>query len=257
MVLTETQLKPAPPDNPFATSPWSGRRLLLMSAAIILGVVIGATILVALLMPESLTGATPKPTTPYMVAMLGMQAAVMFACIYLIGVGGQAIGWRDFGIQSTSWGWVWKALGLTVLLRIVVAGMAVVMMQIGIVSQQPQAIAPDGFSWFGATGMIVLAGIVVPIAEELFFRGMLYRWMRSRWSVWLASVVSSLLFAIVHIELATALPVFVLGMVLALVYEHSRSLWTSILIHCVNNLIAIGLLYALLAAGVPIPGVNG
>jgi membrane protease YdiL (CAAX protease family) len=50
--------------------------------------------------------------------------------------------------------------------------------------------------------------------------------------------------------------VFPLGIVLALVFERSKSLWPSIIIHAANNTFAIGLLYVLLAAGVPIPGLN-
>lgn len=256
MLLSENQT-PSPLSLAFpGETPWRGRNLLWMSIAMLAGIVVGSAILAVVLLPSSLTGDDVQITTGYMLGVLAMQAAVMLACIYGFGMARQRIGWRSLGLAGFSGQVLWQALGIALLLRVGVAGLAYLLMQVGVTSQQAAALAPEGFSWPGAIGMILLAGIAVPIAEEIFFRGMLYRWMRSRWSLWLATGISSLLFALIHVELATVIPAFFIGVVCAYSFERSRTLWLPILIHCFNNLIAVGLLYGFLVAGVPVPGVT-
>jgi hypothetical protein len=36
-------------------------------------------------------------------------------------------------------------------------------------------VAPDGLSWLGRGAMLLLAGVAIPFAEEVFFRGVLYK----------------------------------------------------------------------------------
>ena len=241
---------------PFDTMPWRGRTFLWMSLAIISGVLMGATLLALLLLPATSTGDEVTLTTAYMVAVLALQGVVMLLCIYLFGMLRQRLGWQQIGFTPISWQWIGRALGLTILLRVGVTLLALALAPLGIVSEQANSLAPEGFSWLGAIGMLLFGGIVVPLAEEIFFRGMLYRWLRSRWSIRVATLVSSLIFALIHVELATIIPAFLIGLVCAVSFERSRSLWTPFLIHCANNLIGIGLLYALLAAGVSIPGLH-
>jgi membrane protease YdiL (CAAX protease family) len=92
----------------------------------------------------------------------------------------------------------------------------------------------------------------VPFAEELFFRGVLYRWLRDRWGLWVGLIASSLVFGALHGDIAVAGATAVMGLVLGWFYERSRSLWPSILIHAINNTVKLVLLYALVATGTPI-----
>ncbi len=84
----------------------------------------------------------------------------------------------------------------------------------------------------------------------MYFRGLLYHWMRQRLGVWIAIPLSSVFFGLLHGDIAVAGATFVIGMVLAWFYERTRSLWASIAIHIFNNTFSLVLLYALLAAGV-------
>lgn len=91
--------------------------------------------------------------------------------------------------------------------------------------------------------ILLLVGVIVPIGEELFFRGFVYGTLR-RWGVGLATALSAVLFAAVHQQIVHALPIFVLGAVLAVLYERTRSLVGPIAVHAVNNVVAIlSLLY--------------
>jgi len=83
---------------------------------------------------------------------------------------------------------------------------------------------------------LLVGGIVGPIAEELFFRGMLYGLLR-RWGVVVAVVVSAALFVLAHpISQGFPIPQAVGGIVFALAYEIEGSLMTPIAIHVLGNL---------------------
>ena len=83
---------------------------------------------------------------------------------------------------------------------------------------------------------LLVGGIVGPIAEELFFRGMLYGLLR-RWGVVVAIVVSAALFVLAHpISQGFPIPQAVGGIVFALAYEIEGSLMTPIVIHVLGNL---------------------
>lgn len=83
---------------------------------------------------------------------------------------------------------------------------------------------------------LLVAGLVVPFGEELLFRGVLYTWLR-RWGVVVAMVVSALIFGLNHginvVFPATA----ILGLLLALAYERSGSIWPGVVGHVLYNLL--------------------
>ncbi len=86
--------------------------------------------------------------------------------------------------------------------------------------------------------------IVAPIAEELFFRGVAFNaWLREH-GYRRALFGSALLFALIHGSLLALLPIFLLGIGLALVYERSRSLLAAIVMHATVNAISVALALA-------------
>jgi membrane protease YdiL (CAAX protease family) len=91
---------------------------------------------------------------------------------------------------------------------------------------------------------LLIGGVIGPLAEEIFFRGILYGYLR-RWGVYTAVTVSTLLFVLPHLA-GSNLPVTQLvgGIVFALAYEKEKNLMVPITIHCLGNLaiFSIGLL---------------
>jgi len=82
----------------------------------------------------------------------------------------------------------------------------------------------------------LVGGMVGPIAEEVFFRGILYGFLR-RWGVVVALVVSTLIFVLAHpIFPGIPLPQVVGGIVFAVAYEIEGSLMVPITIHVLGNL---------------------
>jgi len=87
--------------------------------------------------------------------------------------------------------------------------------------------------------LALLVGVVVPIGEELFFRGLVFGALRRRLHRHLAVLLSALFFAAAHLEPAGALSILMLGVVLAYAYEYTGSLVPGMIAHGTNNLIAL------------------
>lgn len=90
---------------------------------------------------------------------------------------------------------------------------------------------------FGAVsiGLIFLAVIVAPITEEFIFRAGIYRFMKGRFSARLALVTSSVLFALMHFNIMSFLPLLLLGMLLCRSYERSGNILVPIGFHALFN----------------------
>lgn len=86
---------------------------------------------------------------------------------------------------------------------------------------------------------IALAGILVPAAEELVFRGLVYRTLRQRFRFLPAAALSSALFGFYHGSVVQGIYAFFVGMVLAYGLEVSESLAGAILVHIGANLTVI------------------
>ncbi len=86
---------------------------------------------------------------------------------------------------------------------------------------------------------IIAVGLLAPAAEELVFRGLLYHRMRYQISFIPSMIMSALIFAMYHGNIAQGVYAFLLGCVLALVYEKTQNILAPILLHCGANLFSI------------------
>jgi uncharacterized protein len=119
------------------------------------------------------------------------------------------------------------SLGWTVLLR--ASG----------VSDQPQdliGIFAETQSPLVIASMLVVACVLAPLSEELMFRAGLYRYLRQRLGRMPALLLSSVCFGALHGNWAGFLPLAVLGMILAVVYEATGSIRVVIVAHSLFNL---------------------
>jgi uncharacterized protein len=84
---------------------------------------------------------------------------------------------------------------------------------------------------------ILVGGIISPVAEELFFRGVVYGFLR-RWGAASAVVFSSLAFVLAHHMVSAGLLFipFTGGIVFALAYEIEKKLMVPITLHVMGNL---------------------
>jgi uncharacterized protein len=81
---------------------------------------------------------------------------------------------------------------------------------------------------------LALGAVLVPVGEELLFRGIGYSALR-RYGPWVAAVASGVVFGVAH-GISIVLPAaIVMGVVNAVLFERSRSIWPGVVAHGVNN----------------------
>jgi membrane protease YdiL (CAAX protease family) len=87
----------------------------------------------------------------------------------------------------------------------------------------------------------VLIVIAAPIGEEVCFRGMLFGGLRERMPMLAAAALSGLIFGLLHAPegITVVPPLAIFGTILALLYEKTGSLVPAILLHMLNNSVAL------------------
>ena len=123
----------------------------------------------------------------------------------------------------------------TVLIGIV----AVVLQQLGM-EPEPQA-AERAIEMLNPVLVVLAIVVLAPIAEEVFFRGVVFNaWLREGGRRF-AFIGSALLFAVIHVSLLSLLPIFALGLMLAWIYDRTGTLLAPIAMHATVNGISVAL----------------
>jgi membrane protease YdiL (CAAX protease family)/Pyruvate/2-oxoacid:ferredoxin oxidoreductase delta subunit len=226
-------------------SPWS-----LVDAATILGVMLIVLALETLLLRLPVISHLPVH------ARFPIRAAVVLA--YMAGVGGFTI-WlgrrhglrlRDaFALRRFDYlpetGWVLLSMfgvwGATLVygLALDLAGHPV-----------PKGARPDITQYFGSDplGLVLtmfIAVIAGPIVEEMVFRGVLLRALRTRMGAGWAIATSAAIFAAMHANAWLFAPLLLVGVVLGRLLVTRDSLWPPIIFHSLYNLTSVLVAYSL------------
>lgn len=85
--------------------------------------------------------------------------------------------------------------------------------------------------------------VIAPVAEEVLFRGYLFGKLKKFVPIWIAILVTSLLFGFIHGAWNVAIDTFALSIVLCLLRLSTGSLWAPILLHMTKNGIAFYFLF--------------
>lgn len=113
-----------------------------------------------------------------------------------------------------------------------------IMTNIAFISDGYQA-ASDTFYSAGIPVQIIVLGIIIPLTEELMFRGVLFKRYREKMSFSSAAFYATLLFSITHGNMVQFLYSFLLGMILAYVYEKYGSFKAPLLLHITANIVSL------------------
>lgn len=180
--------------------------------------------------------------TGFTIVATGMQdTALVAAAVFFASLIARPRAWH-FGLRRTPfWPAVgWAALGLVSFFVFAVAYRA-------LVQSEPKQDITDSLGADRGTLGLIVAGCVVmilaPLAEETFFRGFLYRSLRSKFSIAVAAAIDGVVFGLVHFsgvgdKLLILPPLMVLGVIFCLVYEKTGSLWPVVAMHAFNNAVA-------------------
>jgi membrane protease YdiL (CAAX protease family) len=175
---------------------------------------------------------------------------------YYLGVLRHKTSWKTIGIFPINWKWAWLPIAFLVSIALMpIRGLIGVIVSLlvegGFNSLQARADLLMGgsmsFSLAGFAITFVAVAVIVPISEELYFRGLLHRLFQPYFKFWPRVLLSSSLFALAHFDsIGVVVSSFIMVVVIAYAYEKVNSLWMPIAIHATTNGVAVILLYGLL-----------
>ena len=90
---------------------------------------------------------------------------------------------------------------------------------------------------------LIVIALIPAVGEELTFRGVVQQGLTRRMNPHVAILLSSAIFSFIHFQFYGFLPRLFLGMVLGYMFYTSGALWTSMLMHFLNNGFAVVVYY--------------
>lgn len=156
----------------------------------------------------------------------------------------------DLGIRKFL---VLKAIGYILggivlfLLLVSIAFVLVVMIAPSIDPNQSQDVGFEfGKIGWGLWVSFAFTVIVIPIIEELYFRGIIFPAITKRFG-WIIGIAgSSMVFAVLHGQYNVMIYTFILGCVLCVMYIRLKSILPGIIFHIINNAVAFSLIAGLI-----------
>ncbi|MFU8848295.1 MAG: lysostaphin resistance A-like protein [Opitutales bacterium] len=101
----------------------------------------------------------------------------------------------------------------------------------------------SGGDWTPIILLVMMAVIVAPIVEEVIFRGCIYRFLKSQTTLLGAQFISGAVFAMLHGNLLSFVPLVLVGVLLARAYEKTGSLAVAIWFHAFFNAFSLLMLF--------------
>jgi membrane protease YdiL (CAAX protease family) len=247
--------EPAPPRPPEVWGGWAtfGFGLVILIMTVVIEGIIGAVVLGALLVSEQLPLDDLNAFMDLFQQHAGIIVAISVIVNAVIGLGlmyliirarrglpfWHYLGFRKIGV---------KALGLALLAFAVYFGLNLLVEQY---SASGTSDSSFGFNFYDTSTWPVLVWLSVcvigPFYEEMWIRGFMFAGMiRSRLALSGTLIVTSMFWAVQHIQyswLAIGM-IFLFGLALGYMRYRSDSIWPSIIVHVINNTIALALLTA-------------
>lgn len=188
-------------------------------------------------------GGDPENDTWFTVLASAVQSVIfVFAAVVIARMSG-SVSMRDFGLVRAPFGQALaKSIGIIVAYFILLFSFNQL---VDIAPDDAPEILGADTGTFAMLAFAVLVIVFAPIGEELFYRGMVFRSLANGAGVWPGAIVSGVLFGVVHIDSADTdrllqvalLSVF--GVLLAVLYAWSRTLYAPIALHATNNSLAV------------------
>lgn len=227
--------------TPLPPSPWSGRDLAGALGLLLLGYAV--VIVIVTLIAVSVGDPELDSTAALGVAVATLGFSIWLGAIVLMiatkkNLTLEQIGFRRLRGMAMLWPLATWVSGIVI---VMVYGAAVLALEettgrdlsrLAEGNPLPETEAMTDMVWF-VLGLSVV--VAAPLAEELFFRGLVFRAIQARWGLALGMVISGLLFALVHFEISVVIPFWGIGMLFAFSYYQSGSLWTPVIAHAIFN----------------------
>ncbi len=167
---------------------------------------------------------------------LVFEASLLAIVVIVTGIRSPRALLRTFRMERYSWEDLWAPGVAVIAMYLFVIGYGVTVDALDIDLLKPRSTVPPGVTRDVVALAIagLLACIVAPITEELFFRGLVFTGLL-KWGFWPAAAVTSAFFCLAHLNIGSLIPFFVVGMVMAYLYWRRGCLWDSIAFHFLFN----------------------
>lgn len=137
----------------------------------------------------------------------------------------------------------WPAVGMSVLVALAymfVSFFVISMLDIYFFMEESESLNKSDPNLFLGIAGILHSCIIVPIVEEIGFRGIfLAGLLKSRCRPWLAILITAIVFALFHMSLVKIISTFGFGIIIGWLYWRTGSIIPGIVIHIVNNSLCI------------------
>jgi uncharacterized protein len=197
------------------------------------------------IIPTAAAGRSPLALGFILILSTVVLDAVLVGVVYFRVVRPGVITWADMGLSAANLGTAWRTGPLAAVgLFVAVAAIELLLNRLGV--QQTQL---ESLQWLHSVppwlfALVALtAAVLAPIAEEIYFRGYVFRAYYEQKGPWQAYLFSAALFALVHLNLPAFPPIFAVGLFLAYVYRRTGSILPGMLAHAFNNTLAFAFLY--------------
>jgi membrane protease YdiL (CAAX protease family) len=172
------------------------------------------------------------------VALTAYELALVVPVVVILmsrKAGWKSLGFRPFTVDNLALG-----CGLLVATYMAIIIHNSILLALGVPTQAEsmrKLLEMTGSPWGIALGGVIVA----PFVEEIVFRGFFFQGLRQAYGSKKAILVSSLVFAAMHLQVEALIPTFILGCALAYVFDRANSIWPGALLHLLVNLLGIGI----------------
>jgi membrane protease YdiL (CAAX protease family) len=174
--------------------------------------------------------------------MFDASALALYELLYLVPVipilvrrtaGWRSLGFRQFKIEDLGLG-----CGLLFISYAAIIVHNAVLMTLGWGTQAEallKLVEAARWPWGIALGGVIAA----PLVEEIVFRGFFFQGLRQVHGWNKAALISSAVFAAMHLQLEALFPTFILGYALAFIFHRAKSIWPGMILHMLVNALGI------------------
>jgi membrane protease YdiL (CAAX protease family) len=213
---------------------------LVFLAAILVGIYFGSAKLFVLLQNEQFFNSSNINNISFTV-LYGIQVILMLGVVWFFALHRRKAHLRDLGLRYYSIAkTIWYSF-LSLLAIFFISFLYVFLMNSIFGMEAPSSkieVLVENRS-ISSNILLIVVALVAPFSEEIFFRGFVYSAFKKSWGVNAGLFLSSFLFALVHLEIYSFIPLMIIGWLLAYLFEKTKSLMPAIFLHGVYNLILI------------------
>ncbi len=231
--IEKTEKALAEPDRSSSLG-WKGLVGIPIAAYLGLSLVVGILMVFSLM---DMDGGLSQAMNVALWLLNGQTVIIFFLCRYLI---------RCNEVIKLKWRPI-PGIGGKSLIAVLVYSFAMIAFEYGLSdiigdfvdTEEANQMIGEYFQFGNIVLAVILVVVVTPLAEEMLFRGTLFGGLRERYGFWTAAIISSAVFAVMHLNPWSIVCTFIIGMFYALLFEKTGSLVYSMVGHGINNLIAV------------------